>query len=141
MTSIALKAFRVTDMNFVNHLQGKKGIEISNKYAYNVGYSGGNTCKGEFVAEIYDKNNKKEFSITVKVIGIFSYNEGVSKEEIHVKTYKEIFPYVRSIVLTLTANAGIPPITIPAVDIESQSIYRFEMGDKNKKNFENGEDV
>ena len=48
----------------------------------------------------------------------------------HVDTYKALFPYARAIITTLTANAGIPPIIIPEADIESQSIYRFNLGNK-----------
>ncbi|MDY4898990.1 MAG: hypothetical protein SO125_08565, partial [Eubacteriales bacterium] len=52
------------------------------------------------------------------------------KEQVHIDSYKALFPYARAIITTLTANAGIPPIFIPEADIESQSIYRFDLGNK-----------
>ena len=52
----------------------------------------------------------------------------VEKEFIHVETFKELFPIAKSFVVTLTANAGIPPIFLKNIDIENQEIYRMEMG-------------
>ena len=49
----------------------------------------------------------------------------VKKELIHVETYKELFPYARAMISSLTVNAGIPPVIIPNFDIESQCIYKF----------------
>ena len=35
--------------------------------------------------------------------------------------------YVKALVSTITAGAGIPPIYIPYIDISDKSIYRVEM--------------
>ena len=50
----------------------------------------------------------------------------MEKEKIHVQSFKELFPYARALITTITANSGIQPIIIPPIDIESQDIYRFE---------------
>ncbi len=126
MKNITFKTFKASEIEFVNKHENGTRIEFENKYSYNVKYSSNNTCIGEFTVEINDKANKDKFHIKAVVLGIFTYNPESQKEIIHVETYKELFPYVRTMISSLTVNAGIPPVIIPNFDIESQNIYRFE---------------
>lgn len=126
MKNITFKAFKASEIDFVNKHENGTRIEFENKYSYNVKYSTNNTCIGEFTVEVNDKADKDKFHIKAVVLGIFTYNPEAKKEIIHVETYKELFPYVRTMISSLTVNAGIPPVIIPNFDIESQSIYRFE---------------
>ena len=126
MKNITFKTFKASEIEFVNKQENGTRIEFENKYSYNVKYSPNNTCIGEFTVEINDKANKDKFHIKAVVLGIFTYNPESQKEIIHVETYKELFPYVRAMISSLTVNAGIPPVIIPNFDIESQNIYRFE---------------
>ena len=52
----------------------------------------------------------------------------MKKDSIHREAFKQIFPYAKSIITTITANGGVPPINLPAVDIDSQNIYRLDIG-------------
>ena len=72
-----------------------------------------------------DKADKEKFNIHVVIQGMFGYNPEVKREILHVQTFKELFPYARTMISSLTVNAGIPPVVIPNFDIESQSIYKF----------------
>ncbi len=125
MKNITFKTYRATEIKFVNKVENGTRIEFENKYSYNVRYSSNNICIGEFTVESFDKTNKDKFYIKAVIQGIFSYNPEAKKEHIHVESFKELFPYMRSMVATLTVNAGIPPVHIPNFDIESQSIYKF----------------
>lgn len=127
MKEFELKGYRIESCRFVNKLNGVQKIELTHKYSYNVGYSSNNTCKGEFKAEIADKNHPDSFSLILVVSGGFATTPGTPKEVLHVKTYDALFPYVKSIVTTFTASAGIPPIYIPYIDISDQNIYRMEI--------------
>ena len=122
-----LKGYKVSEVRFINKIQGNRKLELTNKYSYNVGYSKVNTCRGEFRAEVTDKNCPDQFSITVVVEGFFVTTGDMAKEVLHVKTYDALFPFVKSVVASITVNAGIPPVLIPYVDISEQSIYRVEM--------------
>ncbi len=122
-----LKSYKITAINFVNSLDVPTKLELNYQYSYNVGYSAHNTCRGEFKAEIKDKKLADKFSLTVTVAGIFTTAPGVAKEVLHVKTYDALFPYVKALVSTMTASAGIPPIYIPYIDISDKNIYRVEM--------------
>ena len=57
----------------------------------------------------------------------------VEKEFLHVDTFKELFPFAKAIVATVSANAGIQPIMVQDVDIESQEIYRFDLPKRRPK--------
>ncbi len=126
MSNVNMKGYRVSELHFVANVENGKRIELGNKFSYNVNYSANNTCKAEFSIEVSDKEAPDKFRIKAVCIGIFEYKAGTKKEQVHIETYKELFPYARALITTVTANAGIPPIIIPGIDIESQSIYKFE---------------
>ena len=133
MKEFELKLCRVESVEFVNKLPPNVKVELKNKYSYNVGYSKINTCTGEFKAEIYDQNEPERFRLVVVMKGLFTTAEGVAKEQLHVKTYDAVFPYVKSFITNITAGAGIPPVYIPYIDISNQSIYRVEIPGKNNR--------
>lgn len=124
--NVTLKGYQAPEISFINKLENGTRIELGNKYSYNVNYAPNNICRGTFSIEMADKANPDRFGIKVTVVGIFAFKEGVSKEALHVETFKELFPYARALVTTITANAGVPPIIIPSIDIESQDIYKLE---------------
>ncbi len=130
MAKAIMQGFKVTNVDFSNNIRQQKKIELGFSYSYNVKYSNKNTCVGEFTAKITDKNDPDEFKITVTGSGIFRFEADAQKEKLHVETYNDVFPYMRSFVTTLTSNAGMPPIIIPFIDISKKEIYRVEM-DKN----------
>lgn len=114
MSNVSFKSFRATEIKFVNkHTNGTRIDE--NKYTYNVKYNPDNVCMGEFVVETFDKNNKDKFYIKAVMCGIFTYKPDVKKEVLHVETFKEIFPYARTMISSLTVNAGLPPRNYPDV--------------------------
>lgn len=130
MKNLKLKAYKVEEIEFVNKIRANTKIELKNSYAYNVRYTNQNICEGKFTVTISDKQNPESFSIKLVLAGIFEYNTDAEREVLHVQTYKELFPYARAIVTTLTANAGIQPIMIPDMDIEEREIYRFDNPNK-----------
>lgn len=125
MNNVSLKGYKATEISFVNKHENGHRIEFENKYSYNVKYSKNNTCLAIMNVEVSDKNDPEKFSIKAVVEAVFTYNPEVAKETIHVQTFKEMFPYVRAMVSSVTVSAGIPPVFIPGFDIESQNIYRF----------------
>lgn len=130
MSYVVLNAYRVEDMQFKNVLDSGEQIQLENKYSFNVKYTQDNKCIGIFSVEVYDKNNADKFFAKTKIVAFYSYKEGMDKDTIHREAFKEVFPYAKAIITTLSANAGVPPIILPAVDIDTQSIYRFDLGNK-----------
>ena len=130
MAAVVLNAYRVEDMQFRNVLETGTQIKLEHKYSFNVRYEKDNKCVGVFFVEVYDKNNADKFYAKTKVVAFYTFTEGMNKDTIHREAFKEVFPYAKSIITTITANGGVPPIILPAVDIDAQSVYRIDLGDK-----------
>ena len=128
MSTVVLNAYRVEEMQFRNVLETGTQIVLENKYSFNVKYTDDKKCIGNFFVEVYDKNNKNDFFAKTRITAFYSYKEGMEKDAIHREAFRQVFPYAKSIITTITANGGVPPIILPAVDIDSQSIYRFDLG-------------
>lgn len=125
MTNVILKTYNAAKIDFVNNLENGAKIKFTNRYGYSVKYSTNNICVGEFTADMFDSENSDKFHINVIIRGIFEFKNGVEKEKLHVESFKELFPFAKSIVATVTTAAGVPPVMLPPFDIESQNIYRF----------------
>ena len=119
--------YRISDLKFVNHLNGPTKLELNYRYSYNVGYSQQNTCRGELRAEIADKTAPDKFSLDLTLVGVFMTEPGIQKEILHLRTYDMLFPYLKALVSALTATVGVPPIYAPYIDISDKSIIKFEM--------------
>ena len=128
MSNAVLKGVISPEINFMNQLPSGVQLKLDTKYSYNVKYSRELNCRGEMSVEVTAKEDPDKFFIKIKTVGIFTYKEGSDKDLLHVETFKMLFPYARALVSTVTANAGIPPIILPEINIEGQSIYRIEKG-------------
>ena len=73
------------------------------------------------------------FLLYIHIQNLFIISDEIPKEKLHVKTYDAMYPFVKAFIANLTANAGIPPVYIPYIDISNQSIYRVEMPGKIKR--------
>lgn len=128
MANVQMKAYKVSEVNFINKVQGKQQLKFSNKVSYNVRYSGAQFCEGTLTVEVFDKEHPDTISVKVTLMGAFDILKNTEKEFLHVETFKELFPIAKSFVLTLSTSAGIPPIFLQNVNIEDQEIYRMDMG-------------
>lgn len=128
MSNVELKAYKASEITFKNNVQSKEEFNLGNKISHNVKYTGNGMCEGTLSVEVSDKNKPDMLSVKVVVNGIFKINTDIEKEFIHVETFKELFPYAKALVTTVTANAGIPPILVKNIDIEKQEIYRWNLG-------------
>ena len=127
MPNVNLQGYKVDKIEFVNTLENGSKIALGNKFSYNVQYAKDrNICKGEFDLDVHDKENPKKFAIHIVLVGIFAFNTEVKKEQIHTESFKALFPYAKALITTITANCGIQPVIIPAIDIDNQQIYRID---------------
>lgn len=128
MSNVELKAYKASEITFKNNVQSKVQFNLGNKISHNVKYTGNGMCEGTLSVEVSDKNKPDVLSVKVVVNGIFKINTEIEKEFIHVETFKELFPIAKALVVTITSNAGIPPIFVKNIDIEKQEIYRWNIG-------------
>ncbi len=132
MLNAKFKGYRADEILFINHRTSNEPMSIQTKYSYNVKYTNTGTCKSEMSIEVFDKKEPDVFKIKVVMSGVFEVNDA-PREVLHKETFNTLFPYVRSLITTLTANSGIMPIILPMLDIESQSIYKIEKNENGKE--------
>ncbi|MGI6167003.1 MAG: protein-export chaperone SecB [Eubacteriales bacterium] len=130
MPATSFKGYNIVEFSFANKLSPGSQIQLENKYQFNVKYAANNTCMGEMTIKVADRSNPDNFFVNLLLRGVFTFTPGTAREDIHIEAHKTLFPYARAYISTVTAAAGIPPIIIPEVDIESQSIYRFDLKPK-----------
>ena len=127
MAHVKMQAYKVSRIDFNNTVNGKVQLNLSNKISHNVKYSKNKTCEAVLSVEVYDKEAPDILNVKATVNGVFTISDDIEKEFVHVETFKELFPFAKALVTTISANAGIPPIIVKNIDIEKQNIYRFEM--------------
>ena len=132
MPNVNMQAYKVSEIVFNNKVNGKVQLKLSNKISHNVRYSSNGTCEAVMTVEAFDKEHKDVLYCRVTVNGVFVINGETEKEFVHVETFKELFPFAKATVTTVSANAGVPPIIIKNIDIEKQEIYRFEMNGRDE---------
>ena len=76
------------------------------------------------------EENNYPFTMMVVISGIFEFinKESIRNELLEQNAVAILFPYVRAIVSTYTANANIPPLILPTVNV-----VKMMEDDKNKK--------
>lgn len=123
-----MNGYKVVDMNFVNKAENGTRLSLQTTYSFNVRYTVDcKKCLATLDVKVGDKENADVFSISMTMTGSFDVlSDDVAKEKLHVEAYKMLFPFARSVVSTVSVNAGIPPIIIAEMDIEKQSIYRID---------------
>ncbi len=141
MAIVELKMYRAKEISFFNKVENGTKIEFENKYSYNVSYGQNNMCKGELSISACAKEAPDKFGVKVIMEGVFRFDEGEKREKIHVASFKELFPYAKALISTVSANAGVPAIMVPAIDIEKQSIYKYDYKNPFGKPDENNTDA
>lgn len=141
MKPVNIRFYRAREINFANKVENGTKIEFENKYSYNVNYaSGQNVGKGIINLSAISKNDPKKFFVSIELEGVFDYDPSLTKEQVHVESFNQLFPYAKSLISTVSAASGIPPIMVPAIDISQQSIYRYDMRNPFGNNQNEGED-
>lgn len=133
MSNIALKGYVVNNIDFVNELKGAGKLELKNELKYNVKYSEAESkCMGECRFKVYHVERPDLFTIEINLRGFFDYDANMDKKEVHNETYNQLFPYVRSLISTITVNCGMPPIVVPKIEIDTGNVIVQE-GRKNNE--------
>ena len=127
MTNVTMKAHKVSEIVFNNKVNGRVELKLKTKISHNVRFTKNRTCEASLTVEMRDEEKPDTISVRVVVNGAFTVNTDVEKEFIHVDTYKALFPIAKTLIITVSSNAGIPPIYVQNIDIENKEIYRFDM--------------
>ena len=126
MKDLVLKTYRITDIQFQNHAAAVGKARLETKYTYPVKFGSNNTCRGEMKVSVSDQENQDALKVDLTLVGIFEItSEQDDKEYLHKESFKQLHPFARAAISTISSSTGILPIIIPTVDIDSQDIYRY----------------
>lgn len=131
---LQFNGYEVNIINFKlsNDFEGIQEIQINPKLQVEVNEVAKDSyqVKLSFTLES-DENNKLPFSMHIIMTGHFSFCAGETEEEADLRekvmrenTLAIMFPFMRSIVASLTATANIPPLVLPVINI----VKAFEDG-------------
>lgn len=123
---VELKLVRTDDISFVNHLAPNTACKLAFQYKHNLHYPAPNVARAELTVVAENPDDREHFRLSVTETGVFACPDGMSREAIHVETFRMLFPYVRALVSSVTALAGIPPILVPAVRINEENVVKIE---------------
>lgn len=123
MGEVKLNGYVVNELDLTNELKQAGKLNISTRASYNVQYStDGSRCIGTCVIDMMEESAPNDFNFKISVRGMFEYEEGMDKKEIHKKTYDELFPFVRVIVANTFTNAGLPPMMVQKIKMDESNI-------------------
>ena len=121
MSAVKFEGFEVRKIIFENNMSGN--VDLDFKFSYGVRYiEEVSKCIGSLTINIIDKENNGIFNLEVVIEGIYSYDKSNEKELIHKETLKELYPYARTLITNLTANAGLSPLVLPMIDADSMEV-------------------
>ncbi|WP_286909587.1 protein-export chaperone SecB [Clostridium sp. UBA1652] len=120
--------FRRTD----KYREDKKNLEFKLGYAIS-NVDENNKCKLTIKVDLEDDNNRSMF-FSLDFSGIFSLDNG---ENLINTSFKKnalaiLFPYVRSMVTTITAQCGIQSIILPPMNFNALIDNEEKLGSKNE---------
>ena len=128
MKKINLKNTIVTNVELLNKPSNPPTpMKLTQKFTYNVKYSNTNLCRAELICNIGAKE-RDDFKISFTMVGFFEYVKDLGKEEIHRLTYLSLYPFARAFCVNLTTSCGMSPLYITQIDVDSQEIFRIDLG-------------
>lgn len=111
-------------------------IELDFDFATNMSLDAQeNKIEIELSADIFKDSIRKNYPFEMKVIikGYFSID--AEEPDVEIRMFEQnaiaiLFPYLRAIVSTYTANANVAPVILPAMNINAYMRKKYKNGEK-----------
>lgn len=124
--TVELRHVHAEEISLLNKLEPNTTVKLTFRYKHNIRYPAADVARAEMSVTAEDGSAPDRFRLTVTEVGIFSCPAGMSREAIHVETFKAMFPFIRALCASVTASAGIPPVMIPQVKINEENVCRID---------------
>ena len=124
--ALEMKLIKADEVTFVNRMAPGSRITLSFRYNHQLRYPAAGIAHAELSVMAEDKENPDKFKLKLVQTGVFAVPEDMSREDIHIATFGEMYPYMAALCNTVTAATGIPPIRIPKIKINSENVYRID---------------
>ena len=123
---LEMKLIKADEVTFVNRLAAGSRVTFSFRYNHQLRYPAPGIAHAELSVMAEDKENPDKFKLKLVQTGVFSVPDDMSREDIHVATFSEMYPYMAALCNTVSAAAGVPPIRLPKIKINSENVYRID---------------
>lgn len=119
---IELKGYKVNTISFENKVQNGTQLKLQNQVKYNVNYMDAeNKCLGILEFRVTDAD-MNPFEIKLEMIAEFTYGEEDEKPDIHVKSFDQMFPFLRQVIHSITSMSGMPGLMIPIMKLNRNTV-------------------
>lgn len=119
---IELKGYKVNSLEVENKVKAGVQLKLQNQVKYNVNYlNDGKTCIGLMELRITDAD-MNPFEMKVEAAAEFAYGEEDEKQDIHIKSFDQLFPFIRQVVNTAASLTGMPGLFIPIMKLNRNTV-------------------
>lgn len=133
-SDLLLLKYQVDRIQFVLNdsfdFKSKKSVKLNQSFTKNIDKIDENHCKVSLLFSVVDhEENPTPFELNVQISGIFKLDNWEEDDRnVFIKTnaIAILYPFVRSLVATLTANANVPTYVLPVFNVAAW----FEENDK-----------
>ena len=123
---IEIKAVKADEVSFVNRLEPGETIQLGFRYTYNIIYSGGTGGRAEMTLIAESKAAPEKFTLKVVESGFFTCPAGLPREEVHIATFRALFPYAKALAAMVSSASGVPAVMIPEIELDAEDVMRID---------------
>lgn len=117
--------YRVNDIDYrINQHFEEKNVSVKFNLSRNVEYldDEDNTMLVSLIISVFEdaEENNYPFSLKINMTGIFELDDIHESEResfAEVNAVAILFPYIRSLISTITANVNVPPLILPPINV------------------------
>lgn len=117
--------YRVNDIDYrTNQYFEEQNVSVKFNLSRNVEYldDEDNTMLVSLIVSVFEgaEENNYPFSLKINMTGIFKLDNIYESEResfAEVNAVAILFPYIRSLISTITANVNVPPLILPPINV------------------------
>lgn len=130
---VELKGYKINSIEFENKVANGTQLKLQNQVKYNVNYMDKDKrCVGILNFRVSDAD-MNPFEIKIEMVAEFSYDENDERPDIHTISFDQLFPFLRQAINSLTSMAGMPPLMIPIMKLNRESVEMNDSSNKKEK--------
>jgi len=123
MEPVVEMRFQTNEVSIKNNFLPEGNFTVNPKFTRKVGFVDRETAFTELLLEIINtEENPFPVDIRVSITGFFKNNSLPPEQEddfLKINAVHILFPYLRSIVSTITTASMFPPIILPIIDVKT----------------------
>lgn len=131
MYDLILNSYLINDVILKTALKPNESVTLESKCRYSLSKREDHEDEihSELKVEITSKSSKRKFRLEATITGEFIAEKELweNEEELQQSTMNLLYPYLRTFVLNLTTNSGLPPLILPIKPLDIQKDMKEEI--------------